>query len=465
MRDSDTIYAFSTAPGRAAIAVLRLSGPGAKDALKALGGKLPAPRRAAVVNFADPASGEAIDRGLALYFPGPSSHTGEDMAEFHLHGGRAVAEAMLAALAKIPGLRLAEPGEFTRRAFFNGKLDLTEAEGVADLIEAETGAQRRQALRQASGAMAKIYEDWRRRLLAAQARLEAEIDFPEEGLPENLRREAAEQISALAGEISAALQDKRGGEILRAGFQVAILGPPNAGKSSLLNALARREVAITSAIAGTTRDVIEVALDLAGYPVMLADTAGLRDAQGAIEEEGVRRARERARHADLKLVVLDATRPGEARELGEIFGGETLVVVNKMDLAREAAGVSWAAWADDLGAGKAMRVSVKTGRGLAEVESRLREAVARRFEAGASPLITRARHRQALEECAASLARFSQSAASELAAPELQAPELQAPELQAEELRRAVRALGRITGRVDVEDLLDALFREFCIGK
>ena len=408
------------------------------------------PRRAAVVNFADPASGEAIDRGLALYFPSPSSHTGEDMAEFHLHGGRAVADAMLEALGKMPGLRLAEPGEFTRRAFFNGKLDLTEAEGVADLIEAETEAQRRQALRQASGAVAKIYEDWRHRLLAAQARLEAEIDFPEEGLPENLRREAAAQISTLAQEIAAALKDDRGGEILRSGFQVAILGPPNAGKSSLLNALARREVAITSAIAGTTRDVIEVALDLAGYPVVLADTAGLRDAQGEIEEEGVRRARERARNADLKLVVLDATKPGEARELGEVFGGGALVVVNKMDLSPKEPDVSWAAWADKLGAGKAIRVSVKTGAGLAELEAHLRESVAARFSGGAAPLITRARHRQALEECAASLARFTQSAA---------------PELQAEELRRAVRALGRITGRVDVEDLLDVLFREFCIGK
>jgi len=446
MRDSDTIYAFSTAPGRAAIAVLRLSGPGAKDVLKALGGKLPMPRRAAVLNFADPASGETIDRGLALYFPGPSSHTGEDMAEFHLHGGRAVADAMLTALAKMPGLRLAEPGEFTRRAFFNGKLDLTEAEGVADLNEAETGAQRRQALRQASGETAKIYEDWRHRLLAAQARLEAEIDFPEEGLPENLRREAAEQISALAGEISATLHDNRGGEILRSGFQVAILGPPNAGKSSLLNALARREVAITSAIAGTTSDVIEVALDLAGYPVMLADTAGLRAAQGEIEEEGVRRARARARHADLKLVVLDATKPEEAKTLGELFGGDTLVVVNKMDLAPK----DHATWADKLGSGQAIKVSVKTGAGLAELEAKLRESVAARFSGGAAPLITRVRHRQALEACAAALVRF---------------PQCEAPELAAEELRRAVRELGRITGRVDVEDLLDVLFREFCIGK
>ena len=446
MPEGDTIYAFSTAPGRAAIAVLRLSGPGASGALRALGGKLPKPRRAAVLSFADPASGEAIDRGIALFFPAPASHTGEDMAELHLHGGRAVAAAMLDALGKMPGLRLAEPGEFTRRAFLNGKLDLTEAEGVADLIAAETAAQRRQALRQASGATAKIYEDWRQRLLKAQARLEAEIDFPEEGLPEDLRRQAADGIARLAAEIGAALEDGRGGEMLRAGFEVAILGPPNAGKSSLMNALARREVAITAASAGTTRDVIEVALDLGGYPVMLADTAGLRAPSDAIEEEGVRRARARAAHADLKLVVLDAARPGEARALAPLISRDTLLVANKMDLLSE----DGAAWADGLGAGQAVRISVKTGAGLRELEARLRDMVAARFSSGAAPLITRARHRQALEECAASLARF---------------PQLAAPELAAEELRRAVRALGRITGRVEVEDLLDVLFREFCIGK
>ena len=446
MPEGDTIYAFSTAPGRAAIAVLRLSGPGASGALRALGGKLPKPRRAAVLSFADPASGEAIDRGIALYFPAPASHTGEDMAELHLHGGRAVAAALLDALGKMPGLRLAEPGEFTRRAFLNGKLDLTEAEGVADLIAAETAAQRRQALRQASGATAKIYEDWRQRLLKAQARLEAEIDFPEEGLPEYLRRQAADGIARLAAEIGAALEDGRGGEMLRAGFEVAILGPPNAGKSSLMNALARREVAITAASAGTTRDVIEVALDLGGYPVMLADTAGLRAPSDAIEEEGVRRARARAAHADLKLVVLDAARPGEARALAPLISRDTLLVANKMDLLPE----DGAAWADGLGAGQAVRISVKTGAGLRELEARLRDMVAARFSSGAAPLITRARHRQALEECAASLARF---------------PQLAAPELAAEELRRAVRALGRITGRVEVEDLLDVLFREFCIGK
>jgi tRNA modification GTPase len=323
---------------------------------------------------------------------------------------------------------------------------LTEAEGVADLIAAETAAQRRQALRQASGATAKIYEDWRQRLLKAQARLEAEIDFPEEGLPDDLRRRAAEGIARLAAEIGAALEDHRGGEILRSGFEVAILGPPNAGKSSLMNALARREVAITASSAGTTRDVIEVALDLGGYPVIMADTAGLRAPSDAIEEEGVRRARARAAHADLKLVVLDATQPGEARALAPLIARDTLLVANKMDLQPK----DNAAWADELGAGKAVRISVKSGAGLIELEARLRDMAAARFSPGAAPLITRARHRQALEQCAASLARF---------------PELAAPELAAEELRRAVRALGRITGRVEVEDLLDVLFREFCIGK
>ncbi|MGO8917093.1 MAG: tRNA uridine-5-carboxymethylaminomethyl(34) synthesis GTPase MnmE [Stellaceae bacterium] len=441
-----TIFALATAPGRAGIAVLRLSGPEARAALAALAGAVPPPRRAVRARFSDPRSGEAIDDGLALFFPAPRSVTGEDVAELHVHGSRAVAAALLDALALLPGLRLAEPGEFTRRAFEHGKLDLTAAEGLADLIAAETAAQRRQALRQLAGELGRLYESWRERLLRALAHVEAEIDFPEEGLPEDLWQGVRATAAALREEIARHLADGRRGERLRDGVAVAILGPPNAGKSSLMNALAQREVAITAASAGTTRDIIEVALDLWGYPVVLADTAGLRAAGDVVEAEGVRRARARAAAADLRLIVLDATRPDEAAAVAGLVDETALVVANKIDLAPDVA----AGWADRLGAGPALRLSVRTGDGMAALLARLEAEVARRFSPGAAPLITRARHRQALEESVAALDRF---AAANL------------PELAAEDLRAATQALGRITGRVDVEALLDIIFREFCLGK
>ena len=351
-------------------------------------------------------------------------------------------------MGRQPGLHIAEPGEFTRRAFENGKLDLTEAEAVADLVAAETEAQRRQALRQLSGELGQLYEGWRENLLRALAHLEATIDFPDEGLPATVLDGAATAIESLKGEMNGHLADNRRGERLREGFSIAILGPPNAGKSSLLNALARRDAAITSATAGTTRDVIEVHLDLGGYPAILADTAGLRESGDAIEAEGVRRARARAAEADLKLMVLDATRPEEASGAVEaLVDAETLVVANKIDLA---ANEAVSAWADRVGATPALRISVKTGAGLEALLSRLTDELAQRFGATGAPLITRARHRAALEECLAALHRFDPAVL---------------PELAAEDLRLATRALGRITGRVDVEDLLDVIFRDFCIGK
>ena len=323
MTAADTIYALSTAPGRAGIAVVRVSGPGAAAALAALAGAVPPPRQARVARLRDPRQGEPIDAGLVLYFPAPRSVTGEDVAEFHVHGGRAVIAALLEALAALAGMRLAEPGEFTRRGFLNGKLDLAAAEGLSDLIAAETAAQRRQALRQLAGEFGRIAEGWRARLIDVQARLEAAIDFPDEDLPAGLWADSRAAAAALAGEIAAYLADGRRGERLRDGLAVAIVGPPNAGKSSLMNALARREVAITAATAGTTRDVIEVALDLEGYPVLLADTAGLRPSGDAVEAEGVRRARARAASADLKLVVLDATRPEEGDALADLVDGDS----------------------------------------------------------------------------------------------------------------------------------------------
>ena len=442
---AETIFALASAPGRAGVAVMRLSGPSARAALERIAGVVPPPRRAQRRRFVDPASGEPIDDGLALFFSAPNSFTGEDVAELHIHGSRAVVAALVAALGRMPGLRLAEPGEFTRRAFEHGKLDLTAAEGLADLVAAETAAQRRQALRQLGGALGRLYEDWRSRLLRALAYIEAEIDFPEEGLPEGLWQEVRGSTAALEAEIAGHLADGHRGERLRDGVLVAIIGPPNAGKSSLMNALARRDVAITSAIAGTTRDVIEVALDLGGYPIVLADTAGLREAGDAIEEEGVRRARARAAAADLRLLVLDASAPapGLAAELAD---GDTLIILNKIDLGPAKDGK----WADEPGGTPPVRLSVLTGAGMSELLVQLQQEVAMRFAPGDAPLITRARHRAALEECLAALRRFHQQPAAELAA---------------EDLRMATQSLGRITGRVDVEDMLDVIFRELCIGK
>ena len=432
----DTIFALSTARGRAGVAVIRVSGPAARTALEALAGKIPEPRRALVARLTDPASAEEIDRALILWLPGPGSYTGEDTAEFHLHGGPAVIAAALEALGRLAGCRLAEAGEFSRRAFENGKLDLTGAEGIADLIEAETAAQRRQALRQMGGAFARLTEGWAARLKRALAYLEAAIDFPDEDLPAELLAPVLAETAALGTEIRRCLADGRRGEILRDGLSVALIGPPNSGKSSLLNALAGREAAIVSAIAGTTRDVIEVHLDLAGFPVVLADTAGIRDSTDIVEQEGVRRAMARAQSADLVLSIRDASDPvSRETTLPELPPDSLVTVWNKIDLA--------AAPEDGIG------VSARSGAGLDALIARLAEAVEQRLS-GVAPVVTRERHRAALAACAEALDRAG--AAEE-------------PALIAEDLRLAMRSLGRITGKVDVEDLLDVIFRDFCIGK
>jgi tRNA modification GTPase len=416
------------------------------------------------------------------------------VAELHVHGSRAVLAALTATLALRPGLRLAEPGEFTRRAFHEGKLDLAEVEGLADLIAAETEAQRRQALRQLEGELGRLTESWRARLLRALAHAEAEIDFPDEDLPGGLIATLAPDLSALADEIETALADQRRGERLRAGLSLAIIGPPNAGKSSLLNWLARREAAIVSATAGTTRDVIELQLDLGGYPVVVADTAGLRelsaaasdDPHTAIEREGIARARARAAAADLKLLVLDASTAPDPAMLA-LIDGDTVVVLNKTDLVSEgiARGPSPAKSplsdnqiSPDFRPGTEsatrlnpppgdsrqspgtlpqnvpLEISLRTGNGLDLLLKRLEVEVAERLGTGSgmAPVVTRARHRLCLEECRVSLRRAL-----------LQ--DGKPAELLAEDLRLAARALGRITGRVGVDDILDLIFREFCIGK
>lgn len=440
----ETIFAVATGVGRAAVAVMRLSGPDAGAALDALtrGGR-PQARRATRVTLRHPFGGESLDQALVLWFPAPGSYTGEDVVEFHLHGGRAVVQAVAEALVSLPRLRPAEPGEFTRRAFAAGKLDLTEAEAVADLVDADTAAQRRQALRQLGGELGRLYDGWRERLIRLLAHLEAAIDFPEEDLPGELDRGARAELSALISDLDRHLVDGRRGERLRDGLSVAIIGPPNAGKSSLLNRLARREAAIVSAQSGTTRDVIEVHLDIAGYPVILADTAGLRDSTDAVESEGIRRALARAADADIKIAVFDgACWPITDAVTVGLVDDDTLVVVNKLDRHGEAVPM--------LGGRAGIGVSARSGAGLDTVLARLGVMVAARLDTAGRPTLTRVRHRVAIEACRGALVR---AAGAPL------------PELVAEDVRLAVRALGRVTGRVAVDEVLDVIFREFCIGK
>ncbi len=429
---ADTIFALASGRGRAGVAVLRLSGPLAGPALDALAGRQPEARRAHLATLRDPADGAEIDRGLLLWFPGPASFTGEDVAELHLHGGRAILARVTEVLIRL-GLRPAGPGDFTRRAFEHGKLDLAQAEAVADLVDAETEAQRRQALRQLDGALGRLYEGWRDRLKVLLARLEALIDFPDEGLDEAIEGEVRAGADLLRAEIAAHLADGHRGERLRDGFEIAITGAPNVGKSSLLNRLSASDAAIVSDIPGTTRDVIEVALDLGGYRVVLIDTAGLRETEDPIEREGVRRALARAEAADLRLQVIVPGDPLPAA--GE---GAHLVILNKADLGP--------------GPAEALPVSARTGAGIAKLLATLGRTVAERLNPGEAPAITRARHRLAVEAALAALERALD-------------PRLLPPELQAEDLRQALRDLGRVVGAVDVEDLLDVIFSEFCIGK
>lgn len=452
---SDTIFALSSGRPPAAIAVVRVSGPSARSALERLVGRVPEPRQATLARLRDSASADIIDEALVLWFPAPRSETGEDLAEFQLHGGRAVIAAVLDALSAIAGLRPAEPGEFTRRAFENGRLDLTAVEGLADLIAAETPAQRRQAFRQLKGLIGDRAEAWRRQIIGALALVEARIDFSDEAdVPEDLVGPALHAAQQLRSEIATVLADSGRGERLRDGLVVAIAGPPNAGKSTLLNRLARRDAAIVSPYAGTTRDVIEVHLSLDGYPVTLLDTAGIRDSDDPLEQEGVRRARQRADEADLVLWVTDASAAdaGSERSHNSSLITKAWWVINKADLA---VGNLWIICesASASSSRDSFLVSAATGAGTATLMAAL-AAFAQDFFAGnEAPLITRVRHRRALEQTAAALDRA------------LAAREGGGEELIAEDLRGAATALGRLTGRVDVEDILDVIFRDFCIGK
>ena len=369
MRFDDTIFALASAPGKSAVAIVRLSGGAAGEAVCRLtDGALPPPRQAELRRLADPQSGAEIDRALVLWFPGPASYTGEDVAEFHVHGGRAVIAALLSALAAIDGLRPAEAGEFSRRAFEHGKLDLTAAEGIADLVDAETEIQRRQALRQSGGALGELYEDWRGRLLKIRALIESTIDFSDQELPGGVLDPVAPEINALSAEISAHLQDGGRGERLREGVQVAILGPVNAGKSSLLNRLAGRDAAIVASEEGTTRDGIEVRMDIGGWPLTVADTAGLRVSTSDVEAEGMRRARARAAEADIKIMLLDGARwPNGGAGIEGLVDNQTLAVLNKCDLLADQAIEA------SFGGKPALKISCKTGEGLDALLARIED--------------------------------------------------------------------------------------------
>ena len=446
---NDTIFALATAPGRAALAVVRVSGPAAGPALQSLCGSLPQPRVVSVRRLLDPVSRETLDQALVLFMRGPASFTGEDVVELHLHGGRSVTDAVLTALAAL-GLRPAGPGDFTRRAFEHGRLDLTEAEAIADLIDAESTAQRRQALAQLGGGAARAIEGWRTALIQALAALEAAIDFPDEDVPHAVALRAAAPLRRLLAEISTAAADLRG-ERVRDGYRVALIGAPNAGKSSLLNQLVGRDAAIVTDVAGTTRDVIEQPIELAGYRLLLADTAGLRQTDERIEAEGVRRARAWAASADLRLWVIDAAADdGAWREGATSVRQGDFIVFNKADLPAgpDAAAAGDAADALEL---EPIESSAAQADGVIELRAALERRVIRDL-AGDPPAATRLRHRRLLAEAAAHLDRALGADGRD-------------PELIAEDVRLAGRALEALTGRVDAEAVLGEVFSTFCIGK
>lgn len=452
----DTIFACATAPVKSGVAVIRISGAQAGKALTALTAKpLPKARYAMLTKLYNPNTHEIIDEVLVLWFISPASFTGEDVAELHVHGGRAVVTELLACLGTIEGLRIAEPGEFSRRAFLNNKMDLTQAEGLADLIDAETKMQARLAIRQKQGELGKLYEYWREKVLLTLANIEAYIDFPDEDIPQNVVSQIGQTVMELTHSIEKHLNDNKRGEILRSGLSVAIIGAPNAGKSSLVNLLAKRDVAIVSEHAGTTRDIIEVHLDLGGYPIIIADTAGIRENAGDVEAEGIKRALVRAGDADLKIVVVDAAENGKGKVAkGENFSAllpptlsllpSDIIVFNKTDLLPEKTSLPQISGIMPIAA------SFKDGIGIEEILQSIQEFAEENFNAGGDPVITRVRHRNLLGVALASLQSFSLDKDIELAA---------------EDLRYAASAIGQITGRINVEEILDKIFSSFCIGK
>ncbi len=440
---ASTIYSLSSAPGRAGVAVFRVSGPKASDiACKLSGRNLPRPRLVSLCRFKD-AKSQEIDEGLLIWMPGPQSFTGEDCAEFQLHGSPAVAEAIASAFLAA-GARQAEPGEFTRRAFMNGRLDLTEAEGLADLIDADTQAQRVQALRQMQGGLKARYESWREGLLDALAQIEGEIDFPDESdIPNDLAHKALAPIKDLISDMDAALLNADQGERVRAGVEIAIIGAPNAGKSSLLNNLARRDAAIVTPQAGTTRDIVEIHLVLGGLAVRVSDTAGLRVSEDTIEAEGIRRARHRAEEADIRVLVQDSS--FLSNEGLELIRSGDFVLLNKSDLGESPSVTS-------IESVQSFKLSALTGDGMELFESALSEAVKTRYSPGRDAGLTRARHKDCVLRAKNALSRASNALNI-------------APELAGDDLRAALQALRELAGETDIEAVFDRIFSRFCVGK
>ena len=442
-----TIYALSTGPGVSGIAVVRVSGKEAAEVVKQLtGDDLPAPRVAVLKKLKNSNTNKMIDEGIVLWFPGPSSYTGEDLAEFHVHGSRAVVSALHSSISGIKNCRLAEPGEFTKLAFQNGKINLLKAEGIADLVSAETEIQRKQAVEIMSGKSSDKFTSWRAKLLKILAHVEAKIDFPDEDLPKDTLDEIQKTSNQVSKEIEKVLDDQKVGERIREGFKIAIVGPTNAGKSSLLNYLSRRDVAIVSEIAGTTRDVIETHLNLDGYPVVVSDTAGIRESKNEIEKKGIKLALNRAEDADLKLIIVDAKSVDFTSVLKELIDENAILIVNKSDLI--AGNIN-----NELKKHDHILVSIKNNLNLDKLILKIKKKLENKFISYGDILITRERHRQHLEKCIAHLKNFKSKNGSE------------DYDKASEDLRLATRHLGMIVGKVDVEEILGSIFNDFCIGK
>ena len=442
-----TIYALSTGPGIAGISVIRVSGPETKVVIKQLTAKeLPNPRVATLRKFNKINNNELIDEGILIWFPGPNSYTGEDMAEFHIHGSKAVVESMQATISKIDGCRLAEPGEFTKTAFQNGKINLLKAESISDLISSETEIQRQQAIRIMSGKSSKKFNSLRSRLIKILSNLEAKIDFPEDDLPNHILKNINLETNKIINEIEKILNDQKVGERIREGFKIAIIGPTNAGKSSLLNYLSRREVAIVSEIAGTTRDVIEVHLNLDGLPVSLSDTAGIRNSKDEIEKKGIKLALEKAENADLIIIVLDSKNVEFPSFFKDLLFKNAILVVNKSDLGLDQI-------SDEIKKFKPIFISIKEEKNLKKLIAIIKENLKNKFLSTEDTFITRARHRSNLEKCVEHLKNFKEKKS------------LEDLDQAVEDIRLATRYLGMIVGKVDVEEILGSIFNDFCIGK
>ena len=442
-----TIYALSSGPGISGVAVVRVSGKETAEVVKKLTGEeLPSPRVATLKKFNKIDTNELIDEGVIIWFPGPNSYTGEDLAEFHVHGSRAVVSALHSSISKIKNCRLAEPGEFTKIAFQNGKINLLKAESIADLVSSETEIQRKQAIKIMSGKSSDQFNSWREKLLKILSHIEAKIDFPDEDLPKDILSEIQKTSDQISSEIKKILDDQKVGERIREGFKIAIVGPINAGKSSLLNYLSKRDVAIVSEIAGTTRDVIETHLNLDGYPVIVSDTAGIRDSKNEIEKKGIKLALNRAEDADLKLVIIDAKNVDFTGVLKDLVDENAILVVNKSDLLNGKLN-------DKLKKYDHILISIKNNSNLDKLILKIKSKLENKFLSHGDILITRERHRQHLEQCINHLQNFKNKNGSEEF------------DKAAEDLRLATRHLGMIVGKVDVEEILGSIFNDFCIGK